>query len=259
MKLYDAQDTWDNISERLMRLESHHLQEGAAYEEESTEFVEPNYEDSIAIYNESYAAALDNYLSPNEINVGLLPVDMLSEGADVESVIPFEKREMSLTFENEETKDPVTDEEVNASNPPIAVDRIASASPLIAIPEETEVFTSTVDMAPMLGCKSMSSLAPGTPFECVALLAMDSPGKVTLPFPTIREKSDTSNTASEHDFNSLMNIEIKSMAHNLTESPKSDVDQIREIVATVVPTASPVPVPPRIHSYKSCKYQPIFH
>ena len=64
MKLYDAQDTWVDINARLMRLEVN----------ESAEFVEGNYEDSIAIYNESYETAIENYVSPNEDDVDLIPV-----------------------------------------------------------------------------------------------------------------------------------------------------------------------------------------
>ena len=255
MKLYDAQDTWDDISERLMRLESSHLQEGAAYEEVSTEFVERNYEDSIAIYNESYAAALDNYISPNEMDAGLLPAGMPSGGLDVEIVTPFEKRDTFPTSENEEAEELVTDDEAVASNPSFAVAH--TASPLPAIPEEIEVFEATVDMIPMLGCKSMSSLLPGTPLESLASIALDSPGKVTLLIPGPTDKFDISSTAAGKDLNIFSSIETNIMERNIPESPKSDVDQIRDIGATVVPTACPVPVPPRIHSYKSCKYQRI--
>ena len=73
MKLYDAQDTWGDINARLMRLEVN----------ESAEFVEANYEDSIAIYNESYETAIENYVSPDEDDADLIPVPLGTLGSSI--------------------------------------------------------------------------------------------------------------------------------------------------------------------------------
>lgn len=242
MKVYDAQDNWDNISERLMRLESNNLQGGAGYEEESAEFVEPNYEDSIAIYNESYAAALDDYLSPNEMDSGLVPLGTLTQvGLEIEITIPFENREILIPSESQKFQELPTDlsppdNENAAIHLPVAV----AAQPMLlpSIPEETELLDSSVHMTAMHASGIISPLPPCTSISATTVRTSD----------TIGDKLDHTNTAVAAKMNSLADPETI-FIETIAEDP------IREKVATVVPAACPVP--PRIHSYKTCKYLPI--
>ena len=226
IKLYDAQDTWADLSERLMRLESTNLQNDAGYGNESAEFVETNYEDSIAIYNESYAAAIDNYNSDkqNEDDAELIPVGTLPPGVG-----------------GAEREPPSPSKEATLSAP-----SASPTSPAIAAEEESALPSSD---RTEYAANSLLSTIPECPEPSVtAGEAVDEVQSIALSSPTSSEAVDAPPTVG-------VEVPLVDVKIALEGSPKSDIDQIRELVATVVPVLRPVP--PRIHSYKACKFLPI--
>jgi hypothetical protein len=235
IKLYDAQDTWETISMRMMRLETLHMDHLARHEEreEAADFAEPDYEKSIAIHNENNSGDIEDYFDPNGSDFRLAPDGAVS----MAPTHPEAPRSTQGAERIDCAGDAVLDGHMTAPVP-----ATGSSNDIINVAYAPEQPT------PILSYQVESS-APH--FLTGIPEGRAEPKESAMPF------SPSSSLDTETEIASLEGTGNAAIKENSAgeaagdEAAKSDLEQLRERVADVIPARRPAP--PRVHSYKSCK------
>ena len=225
---------------RMMRLETLHMDHLARHEEreEAADFAEPDYEKSIAIHNENNSGDIEDYFDPNGSDFRLAPDGAVS---------------MAPTHP-EGPRSTQGVEGVDCAGEAVLDDHITVSVPVTGSANEI----TNADYAPeqpaaahryQQGTAQVESSTPhfleGIPEGRVVLQ------ETAVPFsPSSSLDTETENTSLEGAADAA-NKENSTDESVGDEVAKSDLEQLRERVADVVPARRPAP--PRVHSYKSCK------
>lgn len=229
-KFYDAQDSWESISLRMMRLENARQED----DEAAANCSEPDYANSIAIHNESHLANIEDYFQPNDFGLVPVPTSTLPPATGLHST---DRGDLELTdtlvldsLSSDAAPSPIspssTSETIRAitdSDSPVS----SSARDFQGEKETTEYLQENPDSVP-------STMIPAT-----------NEGVLNMDLQTIIACIEVGEDNTDADLRTDLERSL---------SQTCNLEQLRELVADAVPLARPEP--PRVHSYKACRHLP---
>lgn len=225
---------------RMLHLETLHMDHLARHEEreEAADFAEPDYEKSIAIHNENNSGDIEDYFDPNGRDFCLAPDSAVS----MAPTHPESPRSLQGAEGTDRAGDVALDGHMTAPAPATgSTNDITNADYTPEQPSTTlryhEVTAQVESSAPHFLAGNLDGRA--------------EPQENAMPFsPSSSPDTEIDVALSEGMADEAIK---KSSAEEAVgeEAEKSDLEQLRERVADVVPERRPAP--PRVHSYKSCK------
>ena len=231
------------MNQRLARLEEIQMQNTSAQEDEDAiaDLSEPDYAESIAIHNENHPT--DEFFEPNNCDYCLIPVGSMGATlsmpaciqetlrAHVDEGIPDDAERCLLVVGEQ---DVINDNEVTQTISQV----MAAALDIIETPSST--------------ASNIEEETSNRDETCVPIVEIEG-GSVSVP-TTCVDASILSGVETKIDC-----VEIDESAEPQSAAAvnaKTDLEQLRDLVAEVVPASRPEP--PRIHSYKACKHLPAY-